>query len=71
MNGFVCKSEVFGSQVRFCFGSWSDHFYVMSWTGRARSLVFYMPRGEYYQLFVELNELAKVGAIDLFKRAFL
>lgn len=23
-------------------------------------------RGEYYQLFVELNELAKVGAMDLF-----
>lgn len=35
--------------VRFCFDSWSNHFYQMSWAG------------EYYQLFVELNELAKAS----------
>mmetsp|Transcript_14143 Transcript_14143/g.31316 ORF Transcript_14143/g.31316 Transcript_14143/m.31316 type:complete len:1196 (-) Transcript_14143:133-3720(-) len=35
--------------VRFCFDSWSNDFYQMSWAG------------EYYQLFVELNELAKAS----------
>ena len=35
--------------VRLCFDSWSNHFYQMFWAG------------EYYQLFVELNELAKAS----------
>lgn len=35
--------------VRFCFDDWSNHSYQMSWTG------------DYYQVFVELNELAKAS----------